>query len=132
MKGILVYLFGALGLGWLADGAAGLIAPDFGAGRGFLVAGISMAVWIPFHRWLTRPEPAPCDAGFGQFADGDHPHHCTQQGNRHTWHSCECGMRWQPSPITRIIPYAGPPLTAAEAAAFQAKWRQAHTRRNHE
>jgi hypothetical protein len=137
VKGFLVYLFGALGLGSLLDGAAKLTVPDLGGGRGLIVGGISMAIWIPIHRWLTHHDPGPCveevDAPTFVTDDG-HRHRCTKRATSHVSHDCACGMSWrcacgmsQP-PKLGLISHPGP-LTAEQAAEFQAKWLQAHAGR---
>lgn len=55
MKGFLVYLFGALGLGSLLNGAAALAIPDLGGLRTIATSAVAVALWLPIHRWLTRP-----------------------------------------------------------------------------
>lgn len=57
MKGILAYLFGALGLGSLLNGAAKLTVPDLGGLRSIAVAAVSIVLWLPIHRWLNHRNP---------------------------------------------------------------------------
>lgn len=68
MKSFLLYFLGALGLGSLLNSAAKLTVPDLGGLRGIAVAAITIAIWIPLHRWLTHrepPTPPPATARIG-------------------------------------------------------------------